>query len=264
LEADLTIQGRSIERGQGSLSGRVALITGAAGGIGHAVALAFAAEGASLALLDRVAPDASFDSPVLTLAADVTQRDQVRQAVADTVASLGRLDILVNVAGIVSFGPAETLEEAEWDRVLDVNLKGSFLCCQAVIPVMRAQGWGRIINLGSVIGKNGGNARPWIDPSEQLRSSNVAYGASKAGVHAMTAFLARELASAGITVNAIAPGPIASAMTTSLPAALKALIPAGRMGTPEDVAQAALFLAGERAGFITAEVLDVNGGLWAD
>ena len=92
----------------------------------------------------------------------------------------------------------------------------------------------------------------------------MAYGVSKAGVHALTAFLARELASSGITVNAIAPGPIASAMTTSLPAALKALIPVGRMGMAEDVANAAVFLAGERAGFITAEVLDVNGGMWAD
>lgn len=260
----MTIQVSPIAGTHGSLAGRVALITGAAGGIGRAVASAFVAEGAAIALLDRIAPDTSFGTPALTLAADVTQRVQVRQAVADTVATLGRLDILVNVAGIVSFGPAETLEEAEWDRVIDINLKGTFLCCQAVIPVMRSQGWGRIINLGSVIGKNGGNARPWIDPAEQLRSSNVAYGVSKAGVHAMTAFLARELASSGITVNAIAPGPIASAMTTGLPEALKALIPVGRMGTPEDVAQAAVFLAGERAGFITAEVLDVNGGLWAD
>ena len=252
------------------LAGRVALVTGAAGGIGRAVCLAFAAAGADLCLLDVAAPDAlgaeiaALGRRAVAVGADVTRRDQVQGAVGRAVAALGRLDILVNVAGIVSFGPAATLEEAEWDRVLAVNLKGTFLCCQAAIPAMRAQGWGRIINLGSVIGKNGGNARPWIDPSEQDRSSNVAYGVSKAGVHALTAFLARELAASGITVNAIAPGPIASAMTTGLPAALQALIPVGRMGAAEDVADAAVFLAGEAAGFVTGEVLDVNGGLWAD
>lgn len=129
---------------------------------------------------------------------------------------------------------------------------------------MQAQRYGRIINLGSIIGKNGGNARPWIDTSEQDRSSNVAYGVSKAGVHALTFFLARELATSGITVNAIAPGPVASAMTKELPTTLSALIPVGRMGQPEDVASAALFLASESAGFITGEILDVNGGMLAD
>ena len=252
------------------LAGRVALVTGAAGGIGRAVSLAFAQAGADLAVLDVVPPEplareiTAIGRRALPLGADVTRRDQIHAAVSRTASTLGRLDILVNVAGIVSFGAAATLEEAEWDRVIDINLKGTFLCCQAVIPAMRAQAWGRIINLGSILGKNGGNARPWIDPTEQDHSGNVAYGASKAGVHVLTAFLARELASSGITVNAIAPGPIASAMTTSLPATLKALIPVGRMGQAEDVANAAVFLAGERAGFITAEVLDVNGGMWAD
>ena len=118
--------------------------------------------------------------------------------------------------------------------------------------------------MGSIIGKNGGNARAWIDPSEQLRSSNVAYGASKAGTHALTFFLARELARDGITVNAIAPGPIASSMTSGFPPSLKMLIPVGRMGTPQDVSEAAVFLASEAAGFVTGEVLDVNGGMLAD
>ncbi len=174
------------------------------------------------------------------------------------------MQLNINVAGIVSFGPAATLEEAEWDRVIDINLKGTFLCCQAAIPAMRAGGYGRIINLGSIIGKNGGNARPWIDRSEQERSSNVAYGAAKAGVHALTFFLARELAPDNITVNAIAPGPIASGMTINLPKSLRALIPVGRMGQAEDVANAAVFLAGKGSSFISAEVLDVNGGMWAD
>lgn len=254
----------------GSLAGRVALVTGAAGGIGGAVSRAFAAAGADLALLDTIPPEALatelaiFGGHPLALGADVTRREEAVDAVARTVGKLGRLDILVNVAGVVSFGAAATLDEAEWDRVIDTNLKGTFLFCQAAIPAMRARNWGRIINLGSVIGKNGGNARPWIDPAEQDRSSNAAYGASKAGVHALTFFLARELATSGITVNAIAPGPIASAMTTNLPQSLRALIPVGRMGRAEDVANAALFLAGEEASFVTAEILDVNGGMWAD
>jgi 3-oxoacyl-[acyl-carrier protein] reductase len=254
----------------GTLAGRVALVTGAAGGIGSAVSRLFAAQGADLALLDVASPEAlaaelaPFGNRCLALAADVTQRQAVFDAVARTVDELGGLDILVNVAGVVSFGSAATLNEAEWDRVIDTNLKGTFLFCQAAIPAMRARNWGRIINLGSVIGKNGGNARPWIDTREQDRSSNAAYGASKAGVHALTFFLARELAASGITVNAIAPGPIASAMTTNLPQSLRALIPVGRMGRAEDVANAALFLAGEGASFVTAEVLDVNGGMWAD
>jgi NAD(P)-dependent dehydrogenase (short-subunit alcohol dehydrogenase family) len=254
----------------GRLQGQTAIVTGAAGSIGSAIALAFAAEGADLCLADTVPTDQLAASVTaqgrraLQVALDVTRSADVRQMVADTQAAFGRIDILVNVAGIVSFGNAESLAETEWDRVLDINLKGTFLCCQAVIGPMRARGYGRIINLGSVIGKNGGNARPWIDAAEQARSSNVAYGAAKAGVHALTFFLARELASSGITVNAIAPGPIATAMTTGLPATLKALIPVGRMGEAADVAEAALYLASPGAGFVTAEVLDVNGGMWAD
>lgn len=244
------------------LQGRVALVTGGAGGIGRAVAAALGSAGAALALADLrepVAPDG-----VLTLAVDVTSRAQVQAMVARTVERFGRLDILVNVAGVVSTGAAVSLAEAEWDRVLDVNLKGTFLCCQAAIPAMRANGHGRIVNIGSLVGKNGGNARPWIDRAEQERAGNVAYGVSKAGVHALTFFLAREVAADGITVNAVAPGPVASDMTTGFPAALRALIPVGRMGRAEEVAAAVAFLASPDAGFITGEVLDVNGGMWAD
>jgi 3-oxoacyl-[acyl-carrier protein] reductase len=147
---------------------------------------------------------------------------------------------------------------------LDINLKGSFLAAQAVIPGMRELGFGRIVNLGSVVGKNSGNARPWISPDEQNRASNVAYGVSKAGIHSMTGFLARELACHGITVNAVAPGPIATEMTTDFPAALRALIPRGRMGTPEDVVRAVSFLIQRESDFITGEVIDVNGGMWSD
>jgi 3-oxoacyl-[acyl-carrier protein] reductase len=246
-----------------ALAGRVALVTGAAGGIGSATARALAAAGARVAVADLAPPREGPDG-ALPLAVDVTDRGAVSAMVTATLDHFERLDILVNVAGIVSTGAAATLSEAEWDRVLAVNLKGTFLCCQAVIPAMRANRHGRIINLGSVIGKNGGNARPWIDATEQDRASNLAYGASKAGVHAITAFLARELAQDGITVNAVAPGPIASAMTTRFPASLQALIPVGRMGRAEEVAAAIAFLAGPDAAFITGEVLDVNGGMWSD
>lgn len=244
-------------------SGQVALVTGGAGGIGRAVCEALAASGAQVVAADR----AAFEPPVpgvQGLSLDVTRRDDVIRCVDETVARLGRLDILVNVAGVVSMGSAETLAEAEWDRVIDINLKGTFLCCQAAIGHMKKNGGGRIVNMGSVIGKNGGNPRPWLDPREQDRASNVAYGVSKAGVHIMTAFLAKELAVAHITVNAVAPGPVASAMTTNFPQTLRDLIPVGRMGAAAEIAAAVLFLASPQAGFITGEVVDVNGGIWCD
>ncbi|HYK13728.1 MAG TPA: SDR family NAD(P)-dependent oxidoreductase [Burkholderiales bacterium] len=253
-----------------SLAGRTALITGAGGGIGSAVARAFAAAGADLSLADLqpvavlAAEVKATGRRVLDTRCDVTQSHEVKALINATLESLGKIDVLVNVAGTVSFGPAATLAEAEWERVLAVNLKGTFLCCQAVIAPMRAQKYGRIINIGSILGKNGGNARPWLDAGEQAQASNVAYGVSKAGVHAMTMFLARELAAAGITVNAVAPGPIASKMTENFPQRLRNLIPVGRMGTADEVARACLFLADESSGYITAEILDVNGGMWGD
>ena len=243
--------------------GRVAVVTGGAGGIGRAVCEALAAHGARVVGADREAFEPAAPA-IEAVRMDVTRRDDVIRCMDDVAARLGRLDILVNVAGVVSLGSAETLAEEEWDRVIDVNLKGTFLCCQAAIAHMRRSGGGRMVNLGSVVGKNGGNPRPWLDTREQARASNVAYGASKAGVHIMTAFLAKELASSGITVNAVAPGPVASAMTTAFPQALRDLIPAGRMGTAQEVAAAVLFLASPDAAFITGETLDVNGGIWCD
>lgn len=244
---------------------KVAFITGAAGAIGSATARRLAQDGYALALADMGAPAAGADLPEgLVLDLDVRSGDQVRAAVERTLATYGRIDVLVNVAGITSFGSAQQLAEAEWQRVLDINLSGTFRCCQAVLPAMKAQGRGRIVNLGSVLGKNGGNARPWVDAGEQKASGNIAYGVSKAGVHAMTAYLAREVAGLGITVNAVAPGPVASAMTTALPPAIKSMIPVGRMGTPQDVAALIAFLASDAAGFITGETIDVNGGMWCD
>ena len=195
---------------------------------------------------------------------DVTDAASVTHVVEAAAAAHGRLDVLVNVAGVVSHGKCLDLPVAEWDRVMSINLRGSFLCCQAALRRMKPQGYGRIVNVGSIVGKNSGNARPWIAPEEQKVAGNIAYGVSKAGVHAMTGFLAKEAASAGITVNAVAPGPIATAMTALFPAQLRAAIPVGRMGTMDDVVNAVLFLASPRSGFITGEVLDVNGGMWCD
>ena len=247
---------------------RVAFITDAAGAIGSATARRLAQGGMALALADLTPMPHSADLPAgdrcRHYPLDVRSSEQVHAVVAQVLAAFGRIDVLVNVAGITSFGAGASLADDEWDRVLDINLSGSFRCCKAVVPAMRAQGHGRIINLGSVLSKNGGNTRPWLDANEQKASGNVAYGVSKAGVHAMTAYLARELAGQGITVNAVAPGPVASAMTTSLPAAIRALIPVGRMGRPEDIAEAIAFLASDAAGFITGEVLDINGGMWCD
>jgi NAD(P)-dependent dehydrogenase (short-subunit alcohol dehydrogenase family) len=252
-------------------TGKRAIVTGSAGAIGGAIATAFASEGARVGLIDlkpslqtaesiRALGQIGFDYP-----ADLTRSVGLQQSFRNAIGSLGGIDILVNAGGVTSFGSAATLEEAEWDRVLAVNLKGVFLCCQAVIGTMRQQGrGGRIVNIGSLLGKNGGNARPWLDASEQDGSGNVAYGVSKAGVHALTVYLARELAPARVTVNAVAPGPVVSGMTQNFPERLRSLIPLGRMGLPAEVAAAVLFLASEEAAFITGEVLDINGGAWGD
>lgn len=246
------------------LKGRVALVTGAAGGIGQAVVEAFLQAGAVVVGADLGQQAGLKHDRLFWIPLDVTQSKNIQACVEQAVAAHGRIDILVNVAGVVSAGNAQNLSEKEWDRVIDINLKGTFLMCQAVMPVMKQQKFGRIINLGSVLGKNGGNPRPWIDPSEQDRAGNVAYGVSKAGVHIMTVYLAKELASFGITVNAVAPGPIGSAMTTNFPQVLRDLIPAGRMGKASEVASAILFLAAPDSAFVTGEILDINGGLWSD
>ena len=249
---------------------RVAIITGASGGLGRATALRFAQEGARLCLADRVPAGEILElvradgASAIAVETDVTVAGSVQAMVERTLAEFGKVDVLVNIAGVSSHGASDDVNEAEWDRVLRGNLTSVFLCCKAVLPAMRERGYGRIVNMSSILGKNGGNPRPWIDPQEQKRAGNLAYGASKAGVHALTYFLAKENAHHGITVNAVAPGPIATHMTRNFPQTLKNLIPVGRMGLPEDVADAVAFLAGDSAGFITGEVMDVNGGAWTD
>jgi 3-oxoacyl-[acyl-carrier protein] reductase len=249
---------------------RNAIVVGANGAIGGAIAIALAQADCDVGLIDRMpayetaAAIEALGRRTVDALADITATTDATGAIDRLAEALGGLDILVNAAGINSFGPAADLAESEWDRVMAINLKAVFFSCQAAIPHLRQRGGGRIISIGSVLGKNGGNARPWLDPKEQAGAGNIAYGASKAGIHIMTAYLARELAASKITVNAVAPGPIATAMTSRFPETLRALIPAGRMGEPREVAAAVRFLASEEAGFITGEVLDVNGGLWSD
>jgi len=254
------------------LAGRVAIITGAAGGLGRAIAARFVDEGAQICLVDRLdtaeAARAAVPSSggALALQAELTDSTAVARVAERTLAHFGRIDVLVNLAGVGSHGASSDVDEAEWRRVIDCNLTSVFLCCKAVLPTMRAQRHGRIVNIGSVLAKNGGNPRPWLDRSEQSRAGNLAYGASKAGVHAMTLYLAKETANEGITVNAVAPGPIASnvRLLHVFPQSLQEQIPVGRLGRPEEVADAVAFLAGDQAAFITGEVLDVNGGSWVD
>ncbi|MFM2271413.1 MAG: hypothetical protein RL702_478 [Pseudomonadota bacterium] len=246
-----------------ALDGLVALVTGGAGMIGQAVARRLAQGGARLALSDRDEP-ASVGNDSRSYAADLADPAEIRAVVDRTLADFGRIDCLITAAGVTSTGSFESIALEEWDRVHAINLRGVFLVNQAVIAPMRAQGAGRIVNIGSVLAKNGGNPRPWIDASEQERAGNAAYGAAKAGVHAMTLYLAKELAAHGITVNAVAPGPIASAMTTSFPEALIRQIPVGRMGKGDEVAAAVAWLCTPEAAFVTGEIMDVNGGLWMD
>ncbi len=252
------------------LVNRVAIVTGASGGLGRATVRRFVQEGARVCLADRVPSGELLESlraegaNVIEVVTDVTVADSVRAMVDATLAAFGTIDVLINIAGVSSHGASDDVDEAEWERVIRGNLTSVFLCCKAVLPTMRARGYGRIVNMSSILGKNGGNPRPWIDPAEQKRAGDLAYGASKAGVNALTYFLAKENAAHGITVNAVAPGPIATHMTRNFPQALKDLIPVGRMGTADEVADAVAFLAGDMASFINGEVLDVNGGAWVD
>lgn len=244
-----------------SLQGQVAIVTGAARGIGLEISTWLARGGARVALAD-VQPAAVEQAAqglrdvgleAMSLVADVADEAQVRAAVGQVVERWGRIDILVNNAGICPMTPVEQITAAEWDLVLAINLKGPFLFCQAVIPVMRRQRSGKIVNIASSAGQMGGLA------------VGLHYSASKAGILGLTKSLARILAP-DIQVNAVAPGTTATSMTEDWdPAALENLtrqIPAGRLGRPADVAAAVLFLASEEAIFVTGQTLGVNGGLF--
>lgn len=251
------------------LSSRVAVVTGGANGIGLATARRLAASGAQVAIWDRVveAGDAAVASlaadgyAVLFVPTDVTDRASVDTAVATTVAKFGGIDILINNAGITRDAQVVKVKdgvvsggmtEADFDAVIAVNLKGVFNCTQAVVPHLIARGGGRIVNASSVVAFNG-------------NFGQTNYVATKAGVIGMTQVWARELGKRGITVNAIAPGFIATEMTAKMPPqvldGMKAHTPAGRLGLPEDVANAYCFLASDFAAFINGAVIPVDGGL---
>jgi 3-oxoacyl-[acyl-carrier protein] reductase len=243
------------------LQGKVALITGGAQGIGLAIARQLAAQGADLALADinlgKVEESAaalaqSSGRQVLALKMDVSAFPDAEDGVKKTVDKYGRLDILVNNAGITRDGLLMRMSDADWDLVLAINLKGTFNCTKAVTRILLKQRSGRIVNIASVVGLMG-------------NAGQANYSASKAGVIGLTKTTARELASRGITVNAVAPGFIQTAMTDALTeearASLQKQIPLGRLGQPEDVARAVAFLASDEAAYITGQVLAVDGGM---
>jgi 3-oxoacyl-[acyl-carrier protein] reductase len=242
------------------LAGRVALVTGAGRGIGATIATSLAGEGCSVALVDLAGHDQaqslaarlrSEGRRALAIQADVTSLDQAEAAVTRTVEELGGLDILVCNAGITRDGVVWKLTEAAWDQVLAVNLKGCFTFCRAVAPRFRAQQRGRIVTVASINGIRG-------------KAGQANYAASKAGVIALTKTVARELGPAGITVNCVAPGFVATGMTDDLPATVRERALAesalGRAGAPEDVAAVVTFLCSGPARHLTGTVIRVDGG----
>jgi 3-oxoacyl-[acyl-carrier protein] reductase len=244
----------------GTVTGRVALVTGASRGIGRAIALALAARGAEVVAAARddhaaavVAEIAAAGGRAHAATLDVTDAAAVDTVVAETLARSGRIDILVNNAGIARDQLLLRLKRADWDAVLATNLTSAFLCSQAVLKPMLKQRFGRIVNVSSIVGQAG-------------NAGQTNYAASKAGVIGFTKALALEVASRQITVNAVAPGLIDTEMTRGLPGGAHqdwaSRIPVGRLGTPEEVAAAVAFLASDEAAYITGHVLAVNGGMY--
>ncbi len=242
------------------VTGRVALVTGASQGIGRACALALAEGGALIALAARneakladVAKEIEAKGgQAATFRMDVSNEDEVKVAVKAVMERFGKIEILVNNAGVTKDTLLMRMKRADWDSVLQTNLSGAFFCTQSVIGPMLRQRWGRIINITSVVGQAG-------------QAGQANYSASKAGLIGFTMAMAREVGSRSITVNAVAPGYIETAMTEGLPAELKSkmddMIPLGRVGTDMEVAHAVRFLASDEASYITGHVLSVNGGM---
>jgi 3-oxoacyl-[acyl-carrier protein] reductase len=242
------------------LEGRVALVTGASQGIGHACALALAREGASVAVAARnrqkleelVGEITAAGGKAADFVMDVAEEEQVKSGIKSALAQFGKIDILVNNAGITRDQLVMRMKRADWDAVLNTNLTSAYLCIQQVIGSMLKQRWGRIINITSVFGQMG-------------QAGQTNYAASKAGLIGLTMAMAREVASRNITCNAVAPGFIETGMTAALSEEFKQnavkSIPLGRVGLPQDIASAVCFLASDDASYITGHVLNVNGGM---
>jgi len=244
-----------------NLSGRVALVTGSSRGIGRAVALELAGHGALVAV-NYAGNDAAAEETAaavraagtraMVVKADVADQEQVDGMIKSVLSEYGRLDILVNNAGVTRDNLLPRIREEDWDVVLNVNLKGAYNCSRAVLRPMLKAKWGRIINISSVVGLAG-------NPGQ------ANYAASKAGLVGLTKSAAREVGSRNITVNAVAPGYIETEMTALLPDenknALLGRVALGRLGKPEEVASVVAFLAGEKAGYITGQVIVVDGGM---
>ncbi len=240
---------------------KVALVTGASRGIGRSIALALAAAGARIVAVDLGLPETealvaeikAAGGDALAVQGNVTVAADTERMFEAAVEKFGRVDILVNNAGITRDALLLRMKDEDWDAVLTVNLKGAFLCSRAAAKVMSKQRYGRIINIASVVGQMG-------------NAGQANYCASKAGLIGLTKSNARELAKRNVTVNAVAPGFIATAMTDVLPEKVKeellAQIPLERLGSPDDIANAVLFLAAERSGYITGQVIAVNGGMY--
>ena len=240
---------------------RVALVTGASRGIGRASAIALAATGHAVCVNYRAQAEAALevvrairvaDGEAIALQADVARREEVDALLKRTAEELGPVAVLVNNAGITRDTLLMRLSEDDWDVVLDTNLRGTYLCTKAAIRAMLKARWGRVINISSVVGITG-------NPGQ------ANYAAAKAGMIGFTRAVAREVANREITVNALAPGYVTTDITQDLPDELKAkvleAIPAGRFGTPEDVAAVVAFLASDAARYITGQVINVDGGL---